>query len=67
MSMSMFHIFQSPIKTSMNDAASGGPGYMGRDERKAHKQAEEAEKAFRASKGYEPDTVWYRLKKKFIK
>ena len=60
-------IFQSPIKTSMNDAASGGPSYMGQDERKAHKQAKEAEKAFRASKGYEPDTFWCRLKKKLTK
>jgi len=57
-------MFQSPIKQSMQDAASGGPDHMGRDERKARKQAEEAEKAFRASKGYEPDTLWHRLKKK---
>lgn len=40
---------------------------MGRDERAALKWAEEAERAFRASKGYEPDTFWYRLKKKFRK
>ena len=30
-------------------------------------RAEEAERAFRASKGYEPDTFWYRLKKKLRK
>ena len=60
-------LFQSPIKLSMSEAASGGPDHMGRDERKAHKQAKEAEKAFRASKGYEPDTLWYRLKKKLTK
>jgi len=59
--------FQSPTKLSMLEAASGGPNHMGRDERKALKQAEEAERAFRTSKGYEPDTFWYRLKKKFIK
>ena len=58
-------MFQSPIKNSMNEAASGGPGYMGRDERKAKRQAEEAEKAFRESKGYQPDTLWSRLKEKF--
>lgn len=40
---------------------------MGRDERAALKRAEEAERAFRASKGYEPDTFWSRLKKKFRK
>ena len=60
-------IFQSPIKTNMQDAASGGPGYMGRDERKAKKQAEEAERAFRKSKGYEADNFWTRLKKKFFR
>lgn len=40
---------------------------MGRDERKALKRAEEAERAFRRSKGYEPDTwrarLWQRFKK----
>ena len=40
-------------------------GGMGRAEKAALKRAEEAERAFRASKGYEPDTFWYRLKKKF--
>lgn len=38
-----------------------------RAEKKALKQAEEAEKAFRASRGYEPDTFWSRLKKRFQK
>ena len=42
-------------------------GGMGREEKAALKRAEEAERAFRASKGYEPDTFWYRLKKKFRK
>ncbi|WP_417094024.1 hypothetical protein [Intestinimonas timonensis] len=42
-------------------------GGMGRAEKAALKRAEEAERAFRASKGYEPDTFWYRLKKKFRK
>ena len=40
---------------------------MGGDEKAARKRAKEAERAFRASKGYEPDTFWYRLKKKFRK
>ena len=40
---------------------------MGREEKAALRRAEEAERAFRASKGYEPDTFWYRLKKKFRK
>lgn len=66
-------MLSSPIRGAMTDAAmmqnaaSGGTGLMGRDEKKALKQAEEAERAFRASKGYEPDTFWYRLKKKFLK
>ena len=42
-------------------------GGMGREEKAALKRAEEAERTFRASKGYEPDTFWYRLKKKFRK
>ena len=40
---------------------------MGGDEKPALKRAEEAERAFRASKGYEPDTFWYRLKRKLRK
>ncbi len=40
---------------------------MGRDEKAALKRAEEAERAFRASKGYEPDTFWNRLKRRFRK
>ena len=40
---------------------------MGQDEKAALKRAEESERAFRASKGYEPDTFWYRLKKKLRK
>lgn len=40
---------------------------IGRDERAALKRAEAAERAFRSSKGYEPDTFWYRLKKKLRK
>ena len=60
-------MFQSPIKTSMPDTASGGSGYMGRDERKAKKQAEEAEKAFRKSKGCKPDSFWTRLKRRITR
>ncbi len=41
--------------------------YLGRAEKKALKQAEQAEQAFRASKGYEPDTAWTRLKKRLKK
>ena len=40
---------------------------MGHEEKAALKRAKEAERAFRASKGYEPDTFWYRLKKKLRK
>ena len=40
---------------------------LGRDEKAALKRAEEAERAFRASKGYEPDTFWNRLKRRFRK
>ena len=42
-------------------------GGKGRDEKAALKRAEAAERAFRASKGYEPDTVWNRLKARFRK
>lgn len=38
-----------------------------RDEKKALKRAKEAERAFRASKGYVPDTFWNRLGQKFKK
>ena len=37
----------------------------GRDEKKALKRAKEAERAFRTAKGYEPDTFWRRLRRKF--
>lgn len=40
---------------------------LGRDEKAALKRAEEAERAFRASKGYERDTFWNRLKRRFRK
>ena len=60
-------MFLSPIKSSIQDAASGGPGYMGRDERKAKKQAEAAERVFRETKGYEPDNFLARLKRKLTR
>ena len=34
----------------------------GRDEKRALRQAAEAEYAFRVSKGYEKDTLWNRMK-----
>ena len=40
---------------------------LGRDEKAALKRAEEAERAFRASRGYEPGTFWNRLKRRFCK
>lgn len=49
---------------SLSESAGGG---LGRDEKAALKQAEEAERAFRASKGYELDTFWNRLKRRFRK
>ena len=39
--------------------------YLGRAEKKALKQAEKAERAFRVSKGYEKESLWIRLRKKF--
>ncbi|MBO3281287.1 MAG: hypothetical protein ACLTNE_13005 [Intestinimonas butyriciproducens] len=33
--------------------------------KKALKRAKEAERAFRTAKGYEPDTFWRRLRRKF--
>lgn len=44
----------------------GGPGYMSREERQAYRRAEAAAHAFRVSKGYEPDTFWFRLKQKLL-
>lgn len=41
--------------------------YLGSDEKKALREAEKAERAFRASKGYTPDGFWARLKRKFKK
>ncbi len=55
--------FVNPIR--MDNYAQSAGGGMSSDERRARKRAEEAERAFRASKGYEPDTVWRRLKRKF--
>lgn len=40
---------------------------LGRAEKKALRRAEKAERAFRADKGYEPDTLWNRLKRRFFK
>lgn len=37
----------------------------GRAEKKAAKQAEKAEEAFRASKGYPATTLWGRIKRHF--
>lgn len=44
----------------------GAPGYMSREERQAYRRAEAAAHAFRVSKGYEPDTFWFRLKQKLL-
>lgn len=40
--------------------------FMGNAEKRALKQAKKAEQEFRKSKGYPPDTFWYRLKKRFL-
>lgn len=39
--------------------------YLSRAEKKALKQAREAEKAFRVAKGYEKESFWIRLRRKF--
>lgn len=41
--------------------------YLSHDEKKALRQAEKAERAFRAAKGYAPDTFWERLKRKLFR
>ena len=48
----------------IRNTAGGG---LGRDEKASLRQAKEAERAFRASKGYVPDTLWNRLKARFRK
>ena len=40
--------------------------FTGSAEKRALKQAKKAEQEFRKSKGYPPDTFWYRLKKRFL-
>lgn len=40
--------------------------YLTGAEKKALRDAERAEKAFRASKGYEPRGFWARLKRRFF-
>lgn len=57
--------FVNPIR--MDNYTQSAGGGMSRDERQARKRAEEAERAFRASKGYVPDTFWRRLKRKFTR
>ena len=42
-------------------------GKVSHAEKAALKRAERAERAFRASKGYPPDTFWNRLRQKFKK
>jgi len=41
--------------------------YLLPDEKKALREAEKAEKAFRASKGYAPEGFWARLKRRLFK
>lgn len=41
--------------------------YLSGVEKKAMKQAEKAERAFRVSKGYEKESLWERLRKRFRK
>ena len=56
----------SRIQSAMNaDLVANEPGCTrSRDEKAALRRAKEAERAFRASKGYAPDTFWARLKKR---
>ena len=37
---------------------------VGADEKAALRRARKAERAFRVAKGYEPDTLWNRIRKK---
>lgn len=41
--------------------------YLSGAEKKALRQAEAAERAFRVSKGYEKESFWVRLRRKFKK
>ncbi|NCE63942.1 hypothetical protein D1159_04920 [Pseudoflavonifractor sp. 524-17] len=52
------------IEREIELAAKGTASYMGREERDCLKRAAKAEAAFRASKGYEPDTFWRRLSRR---
>ena len=54
------------IRNTAGMAESAGGG-LGRDEKASLRQAKEAERAFRASKGYVHDTLWNRLKARFRK
>ena len=49
------------IRNTAGMAESAGGG-LGRDEKASLRQAKEAERAFRVSKGYEKDTLWNRIK-----
>ncbi|NCE63655.1 hypothetical protein D1159_03435 [Pseudoflavonifractor sp. 524-17] len=52
------------IEREIELAAKGTASYMGREERDCLRRAAAAEAAFRAAKGYEPDTLWRRLRRR---
>lgn len=57
--------FRMNTELAQQDAGDPSP-FMGSAEKRALKQAKKAEQEFRKSKGYPPDTFWYRLKERFL-
>lgn len=61
----MFFDFASRLRLNLDLFEKEKGAYLSGDEKAALRRAEKAEKAFRKSKGYEPDTFWHRLKKRW--
>ena len=54
------------LNTALNEKECGLPPF-GRAEKKALKQAERAEREFRRSRGYAPDSWWQKMKDRLRK
>lgn len=60
----MFYDMFARVKMNIDLAEKESHTFASKGERRALRQAKEAERAFRESKGYAPDTLWARLKKR---
>lgn len=60
----MFYDMFARVNLNINLAEKEAHTFASKGERQALRRAKEAERAFRASKGYAPDTFWARLKKR---